>query len=294
MHSEVNNYRLLVKHKKQIIYNAWVNFTVFCKKAKEKQYDAQKAVDLFKLKTCFATFKSLLIIRANRIEFQKERETRSLRIIFRGFRRVIRKSIILSESYCEVASKYRTKLAQKALDKWYYVTNDRINAKQAIEYEIHEQRLQEIYVNELNIKRKAFESLKINMVPRRKTMNKLVEKYYMEHLKSKGLKAFKTYYLRKKNERKATKIVQTETKIKYFKCWIMLFNEKSISKNLKTPFVNLQKQAYEEDWSLQKLNLNTEKVYSFLSYGKRKHAFMAWRAWTHKIAHFKVCTKIIK
>jgi hypothetical protein len=198
----------LVKHKKQIIYNAWVNFTEFCKKAKEKQYDAQKAIDLFKLKTCFETFKSLLVLRANRLEFQKQRETRSLRIVFRGFRRVIRKSIILSESYCEVASKYRANLAQKALDKWYYVTNDRINAKQAIKYEIHEQKLQEIYANELNIKRKAFESLKINMMPRKKTMNKLVVKYYMEHLKSKGLKALKNYYLRKRNERKVTKMIQ--------------------------------------------------------------------------------------
>lgn len=62
----------------------------------------------------------------------------------------------------------------------------------------------------------------------------------------------------------------------------MLYNEKNIAKSLRTPFVNLQKQAYDEDWSLTKLNINTEKVYSYLSSGKKKQVFHCWKVWTKK------------
>jgi hypothetical protein len=253
------------------VFDAWIDFTVFCKNSKEKQNEATKAVELFRLKICFRELKNLIVLRANRLKFQHQREARNLMTLFRGFRKVIKKSIVLSESYCEVASKFRKRIAREVLDKWYNSANERISSKHAISIEIEEQRLEDMYISELSTKRKAFESLKINMAPRTKTIIKLVEKYYKEHLKAKTLKAFKTYHSWKINE---------QTRID------MLNNEKYIAKTLRTPFMNVQMQAYEEDWSMQELNLNTEKVYNFLSYNKKKQVFMAWRARNDKIAYF--------
>lgn len=120
------------------------------------------------------------------------------------------------------------------------------------------------------------------MAPRTITMNKLVEKYHLEQLKGKVIAGLKINWQRKKNEANFQAEISHDKKLKYFKCWLMLYNERNIANNLRTPFVNLQKQAYDENWSLSKLNMNTEKVYSYLSIGKKRHILNCWRVWTQK------------
>ena len=255
-------YRMLQRAKKKKILHSWIKFTNYCKINKAKILQAQDKIQKYRVKTCFKEFKKLLILRANRLEFEEIRKKKELKTIFRGFKHVIDKSIDLSEAYVEVACRYRQRIAREVLEKWYIAAEEQIQAKESIAIELENQRQQEIYTYHFHIMRKAFEALKINMAPRTKTMNRLVEKYHIEQLKTKAIKSFKEYIIRKRKERQMAKNIETETKLKYFKCWLMLYNEINISKSLRTPFVNLQKQAYEEDWSLSKLNLNTEKVYS--------------------------------
>lgn len=124
---------------------------------------------------------------------------------------VIKKSIKLGRAYVEVAVNIRQNIAKEALYKWYYLTVERIKAKEAIQIEIQQQKqiqllelerereeknkiqqfASELYY--LNLLKRAFKSLQTNMVPRKKVIKRLIQKYRLEKLKSKSLLAFKQH-----------------------------------------------------------------------------------------------------
>ncbi|CAI2362866.1 unnamed protein product [Moneuplotes crassus] len=285
---------LNLNRRKRKIFTAWINFTDYCKESKAKVMEGRSRVEKYKLKVCFQELKKVLTVRDKRLQLEQKRKYRMLEETFFAFKHVIRKSMALSDAYCEVASKYRQQIARECLEKWYYETEQKIQARMFIKQELEEQRRQEIYTYHLHIMGKAFEALKINMAPRTITLGKLVERYNSEKLKSKTIKSLKICVQRRHHEEKATSVVEHNTKLKYFKCWLMLYNELNISKSLRTPFVNLQKQAYEEDWSLAKLNMNTEKVYSCLSYGRKKAVFASWKNHIQKLHVFQRNTEIVQ
>lgn len=222
----------------------------------------------------------------------------------------IKKSIKLRKAYIEVASDMNHRLVFDALEVWVVATNEKLNEKAAIANQVELERMQELQIFEqqqaekerlitsannyylLNLCKRAFEALEINRLPRKQSMKKLVVRYNNEQLKTKALTTWKNFLSSRQTSKYGSKVILLKRKMKYLKCWITLFNEVSLSKHLHTPFVNLQKEVADENWSLQKLNYNTEKVYHCLSYGKKKHTFMAWKAWLGKLKLLRHNTKI--
>ena len=138
----------------------------------------------------------------------------------------------------------------------------------------------------MNLSKRAFEGLKFNMVPRKMFIRRLVEKYRKEQLKMKTIKSLKMLITRKQYIQHWKYVTSTNTRLRYFVAWINLYNEKSYAKALKVPFMNVQKHVeskninisiyqgnefFENQWT------NLDKVYSFLSFNKRKFVFKAWR-----------------
>lgn len=151
----------------------------------------------------------------------------------------------------ESFDRIKHKFARKVLRIWIEATEERLQAKQAIQDEIERQRTHEILVNEqtndyaenlylLNLCRKAIEALRDNMAPRTNYMRKLVTQYYFESLKKKGLKALITYKKWKKAD------FSGGQKRRYFFNWLMLLRERRMARNLKTPFLNIQRSIFDD------------------------------------------------
>lgn len=132
---------------------------------------------------------------------------------------VIKKSIKLGKAYVEVAVYVRQNMAKEAMYKWYYLTAERIKAKEAIQIEIEQQKQLQILEFErekeeknkiqqfaselysLNLIKRAFKSLQMNMAPRKKVIKRLIQKYRLERLKSKSIQALRDYVKIRKIDR---------------------------------------------------------------------------------------------
>ena len=93
----------------------------------------------------------------------------------------------------------------------------------------------------LNLCKKAFDGLKINMAPRKNYIRKLIEKYRSEQLKMKAMESFKLYLKRKHHLDTCYEAVQLVRVQHNFGAWISLYNERVYAKALKAPFMNIQK-----------------------------------------------------
>jgi hypothetical protein len=290
-----------VKSKKHRIFLKWVEFAEFWNELKCKLVLAKQKVQNFKIKFWFGRLKKLLVIRKRRLDMEKRRTEDFKYAVFKEFRQVVRKSIQLSDAYVEVTWKYRKRLAQIVIKNWVAATDERIEAKIAVQEEIEVQKMQEILIIEqeeqekekiieyaenlymLNLWRKAIEALRVNMAPRKNYMKKLVQKYYFEAIKNKALNCLKEYAKTSKIERRNTQIVQLYKKQKHFISWLVLLKERRIASMLKTPFVNIQKAMFDGISSEHQLGLITEKVYEFLHFGKKQRVLRAWKGWIRKV-----------
>lgn len=187
------------------------------------------------------------------------------------------------------------------IENWISATNEKIKAKIAVQEEIEAQKMHEILIIEqeeeekekiieyaenlyiLNLCKRAIEALRINMVPRKNYMRKLVEKYYFEKIKNRALNYMKQYAKKSRLDRHNTQIIQLYKKQKHFTCWMVLLKEKRLASVMKTSFVNIQKVMFNEISNENQLGLITEKVYEFLHFGKKQRVLRAWKGWIRKV-----------
>ena len=204
-------YRLHHRNRIHAIFIKWAEFAEFWKKLKYKHNLAVESIQRFRLKYWFNTLKSLILLRKNRFAFEQKRKDKFQKCVFTEFRAVVSKSIKLGNAYVKIAVKLRKNIVKEILYKWFYFTEDRLKAKEAIQNEIdlqtqnrileinkereEKQKIQQYATDlyNLNLLKRAFKSLQINMAPRKKVIKRLIQKYRLEKLKSKSIQAFKQY-----------------------------------------------------------------------------------------------------